>query len=696
MALLGSRRMADSILDRAMVLFASGSLAYYLTRLISDSALVLAGIWATFTVVIILAIRKFADVGFYGEPVGSNQVTIASYEAGTNSNKLARNVTWAGLVSALVAYLYIGKDLPVLNMSNWAVIILLLVAVGSLVAFKLAGTKVGVSADFYPFHFIPWLIAGGMALIATATLRPQSDDTNYLNISTWIAERGTLPIRDTIYSEQVFLTKPLGSAWEPLWGTLAHLTNISAPTLLYVVAVPILTALAVFALDRGLRAMHVRHSNFALLAASIFLILDGKNIFSFGVFHGVRIWQGKSFFVSVAIPLLLAAGIIWARSARRNDFIRFVLVAVAAAGMTTTATMLMPIIVVVIASIVGFQHGVKHAGLALTALLLPLYIGLAFRGSYEADSALGGIVSNFAFAQPLKLFAVIEVMPDADLYVRWLAKPDLHAALFALVMCWGWLGAESRTARRVIAGLGLAWAIVYLPPVLALIEQLTGVTAILWRFWWLLPIPLLVGAAASAAAGGLIRLTAGNKLRFVTLVLATGLIAALIVVPGRVVWQSSLGQLNGQNSRLAWPPTWKVFGGYAEVKVILDEIAKDGDIVAARSNIEKSLAATTVRIHPVLPKISWFAQAGGAEAAVSLPDRLQIRQFTSSQPDPQLPELNLIDLPNALARVGVDVICLDADRDADIQLAKSWGYTQGAQVVKYGTGRGQWCARKAN
>jgi hypothetical protein len=169
---------------------------------------------------------------------------------------------------------------------------------------------------------------------------------------------------------------------------------------------------------------------------------------------------------------------------------------------------------------------------------------------------------------------------------------------------------------------------------------------------------------------------------------------ALIVVPGRFVWNSSLGQKNGQVARLAWPPGWKVFGGYLEAKIILDDIAKDGDIVAARSNIEKSLAATTVRIHPVLPKIRWFTQAGGAQAAESLPDRLQIRRFMSTHETEVLPELNLPDLPNALERVGVNVICLDADRTEEIELALSWGYTQGAQVVKFEAGRGQWCARK--
>ena len=42
--------------------------------------------------------------------------------------------------------------------------------------------------------------------------------------------------------------------------------------------------------------------------------------------------------------------------------------------------------------------------------------------------------------------------------------------------------------------------------------------------------------------------------------------------------------------------------------------------------------------------------------------------------------------------MGIRPICpFDAD---DIDLAKTWGYTNGAQVVKFEAGRGQWCARK--
>ena len=685
--------MSDKVLDVTTITLASSSLAYYASRYLTTSALVVAGIWLAFAILLFGLVKRFTENGFYGEPVPAPYVT--NDPAPHRSNRLARNATFAGLVTAAFAYLYIDKKLPGLSSSQWALVVLILVGIGGVIAFKLASTPVATPADYKNFHWFPWAIGAGLALISSATLRPQSDDTNYLNLSTWIAERGTMPTRDTIYSDQVFTTKPLGSAWESMWGVVAHITGISAPTLLYVIAVPVLTLLSVLALDRGLRSMHVRHTNFAILVVSIFLILDGKNIFSFGVFHGPRIWQGKSFFVSAMIPLLIAAGIVWARSGRRNDLIRFLLIGIATAGLTTTATMLVPMIVVVIAAVVGYQRGIRDAAWTLLAMLAPLYVGLAFRGSHEDDQALGDWAGNvIGLARPGNIISGLTQLPDPNEFVRWMSRPPLHAALFALVMCWGFIGAESRTARRVIAGLSVMWAIVYLPPVLAVIEEFTGVQAISWRFWWLLPIPMLVGAAASAVAAGLIRITAVNKHRTLSLVIGLAILLALIVVPGKLVWNSSLGQVNGQSARLMWPPGWKVFGGYLEAKIILDEIAIDGDIVAARSNIEKSLAATTVRIHPVLPKIGWFTQAGGSQAAESLPDRLQIRQFTSSQPDPQLPELNLQDLPNALDRVGVNVICLDADRTDDIDLAKTWGYTNGAQVVKFEAGRGQWCARK--
>jgi hypothetical protein len=134
--------------------------------------------------------------------------------------------------------------------------------------------------------------------------------------------------------------------------------------------------------------------------------------------------------------------------------------------------MLVPMFTLVIAGVVGYQRGIKDAGWTSLAMLAPLYVGLAFRGTRSADSnAVGHLAPDtLAFAQPATILSGLSELPDPNEFVRLMAEPQLHAALFALVMCWGWLGSESRTARRVIAGLSLLWAIVYVPPVLAVIE----------------------------------------------------------------------------------------------------------------------------------------------------------------------------------------------------------------------------------
>ena len=78
----------------------------------------------------------------------------------------------------------------------------------------------------------------------------------------------------------------------------------------------------------------------------------------------------------------------------------------------------------------------------------------------------------------------------------------------------------------------------------------------------------------------------------------------IAVIPAKPVWLSSLGQVNGQSARLMWPPGWKVFGGYYEAKEILDEIAQDGDIVAARQNIEFSSTSTNDVAFEIFPSFT--------------------------------------------------------------------------------------------
>ena len=103
MAVIGSRRLADKVLDVTIFILAVDSLAYYTSRYLTTSAAAVAGIWLAFAVAMFVVLQRVTDSGFYGEPVPAPYVT--SDPTTLRSNPLARNATWAGLITAGFAYL---------------------------------------------------------------------------------------------------------------------------------------------------------------------------------------------------------------------------------------------------------------------------------------------------------------------------------------------------------------------------------------------------------------------------------------------------------------------------------------------------------------------------------------------------------------------------------------------------------------
>jgi hypothetical protein len=97
-------------------------------------------------------------------------------------------------------------------------------------------------------------------------------------LSTWAAERGRFPVRDTIFSDEVFeaIYFPPWNSLEALAGTVAGATGISAPSLVYLGVTPLATVLAVLAIWRLLRRWEVPMPAVALSTALIFLLVAGS------------------------------------------------------------------------------------------------------------------------------------------------------------------------------------------------------------------------------------------------------------------------------------------------------------------------------------------------------------------------------------------------------------------------------------
>ena len=88
------------------------------------------------------------------------------------------------------------------------------------------------------------------------TVRSAEDDTYYVRLSAWIAEHGVFPLRDTLFSDQVYpaIFYPPISSYEAAVGTVARVTGLAVRTSFYYVVAPVTSVFGVLALWRLYRA----------------------------------------------------------------------------------------------------------------------------------------------------------------------------------------------------------------------------------------------------------------------------------------------------------------------------------------------------------------------------------------------------------------------------------------------------------
>ena len=228
---------------------------------------------------------------------------------------------------------------------------------------------------------LAWAV--GLAVFAMFTLRPNPDDLYYLNLSQWVAEHGSFPLRDTIFAN---LTYPM-SNWPPvasydaLVGAAAHLLGTQAGTIEYVVVTPLATALSVLALWRLLRAWRAPHLALTLSAAMVFLLLDGTSSYATpGNLFLTRLWQGKVILLCLLVPLLLVYALRYVERPSRSTGAWLLLGGVASVALSTTAIFLTPLVAVAgAAPLLPRSRWRAAAGFALMAAY-PLAAGVATTG----------------------------------------------------------------------------------------------------------------------------------------------------------------------------------------------------------------------------------------------------------------------------------------------------------------------------
>jgi hypothetical protein len=189
----------------------------------------------------------------------------------------------AGIVLALVSAVLTRDSSGAGWVVGWAVGCAAVLAgvVHALLAER--GTRTSLEAGPEHSHLAGSLVASatGLALAAFSlfTLRVDPDDAFYVNKSVFVAQHGTIPQGDTLYSHQTL--PPLTGAGsapiqsiEVLQGALAHLFGVAAGSVVYLVVPPVATFLAVWAIWRLVRAWAPRRHLLCFAVSIVFLLLS--------------------------------------------------------------------------------------------------------------------------------------------------------------------------------------------------------------------------------------------------------------------------------------------------------------------------------------------------------------------------------------------------------------------------------------
>jgi hypothetical protein len=498
-----------------------------------------------------------------------------------------------------------------------------------------------------------WLTAWGWglvcAVVSALSARPDGDDAYFLNLTEWVADRGDFPTRDTMVSDEAFPAlsghSPPVHSIEGLIGAVGHLTGRNAGLLTYVVAAPVLSLLAVLALGWLVSLSRIRHAALGLSAAVVFLLASGGNGASYGNFFILRIWQGKATLASLVIPLVFCAAIAYLTHGGWRRQLVFVLAVVCTVGASNTAVFLVPVLVAGVVCAAFVVAGPRRAAGAAVAVAYPILCGLVVIALAPATPEPTEDTGSSAPG----LIPLLAVPGDQGVFV---------ATILAVTL--GWLGLRSVAARTTVVATVLAAAVALLPPVTELLATSAGVGSVLWRMWWVVPMPLLVAGVVGAVADLVAR--APRVARSATVLVAAFSVALVPLAGGRWIWSPDNG------SRWVSPLEWKVpVGAEREARVALD-VSRPGDVVLAPWDTSRVLSGMSVDVHPVSARSLYLSTYAGSPAAHSA-QRAELQRFADSRTPPAESLRPLVEV------LSVDTACVGRSRGRAVDALESIGFT---------------------
>jgi hypothetical protein len=486
--------------------------------------------------------------------------------------------------------------------------------------------------------------AGVLAGVALFLVRGSEDDTYYVHLSTWIAEHGTFPLRDTIFSDEVFpaiIYPPLSSV-EAAVGTVARATGLAAPDLAYYLVAPLVAMLGVLAVWRLLRAWQVPLAGVALSVGMVFLLWDAAEHRGLGNAIAGRSWHGKVALAAVLVPLLFVLLQQYVEQPTTRGLVLLAAAGTAAVGLSSTAVFLVPVVAAGCLAAIAWEAP-RRAGVALAATVAyPVGAGIvaAAVGGRTAETnpyGLPGVLLHYVLDE-----GVLALVAAAAILVAPVLVPRAAGA-------------------RMTATTALLVIVLFAPPVLKAVFDVTGLGRVLWRLLWAVPIVALVGVLAVGLAG-----------RFrspVLKVLPAALLCAAFVAWGTPVW--SAGPVH-----LASRPAWKRPPGTVATADWILSLARPGDVVLAPSKTSQTIAVMSGDVYTVSPRAVYALALRDTPGGYAW-RRVVLGSFADDGLEGIVPRTTRLpeadEVVESLGLVGVDLACV-VDRPETRELLSVAGY----------------------
>ncbi len=489
---------------------------------------------------------------------------------------------------------------------------------------------------------LAWAVA--LAALSMFTLWPNPDDLYYVNLSQWVVDHGTFPLRDTIFSDLAFPMSswPPMASYDALVGTLARLGGFHAASVAYIVVPPVATFLSVLALWRLLTQWRVKAVGVALSLALLFLLFDGGRGYAApGNLFLIRIWQGKVILLCLMVPLLLLHAVRYVDRPTRGHAAWLFAGGVAAVGLSTTAMFLVPLLAVAGAAPLVLRRPVQALQGFVAMAAYPLAAGVL-------TVAVGGRSADLFGSRELFRF-------DPSWFGHEIFRDGPLAVIAVAAVLAGALLIPHRAARVTTGLLMVITGVTFVPGATHLSYDLVGLGPTLWRVSWVASIAALVGILGAQT-------TTYRSSRPLQLTGPVALLVALVLF-GQPIWTERNGVL------LAAPPHWQRGPDSVASAQRAIAAARPGDVVLAPDDLAVTIDVLTTRVKTVAPR-AYFMDYLRDDPRFHFAERLTLVNFANRDVRRGYESR----VARALTLLDVDEVCLPVNSVNRIRFVRSLGY----------------------